>query len=173
VESAIHEGALSLGQDGIATNRRFECHERLQLLTCVHNKASGIPAASRAHITTRGLTMTRTSALSSKRWTTSTSQTTSSCIPPTTARTPSKNDGSDRLQFHRITTAEFIARDFVLMKSSTKDKIKGGFKEAKGKAKEKAGEATGNPDLRDGGTAEKAGGKVRRKIGDVKKVFEQ
>ena len=59
------------------------------------------------------------------------------------------------------------------MKSSTKDKIKGGFKEAKGKAKEKAGEATRNPDLRDRGTAEKVGGKVRRKIGDVKKVFEQ
>jgi uncharacterized protein YjbJ (UPF0337 family) len=75
--------------------------------------------------------------------------------------------------FNRITTAEFIARDFVLMKSSTKDKIKGGFKEAKGKAKEKAGEATRNPDLRDRGTAEKVGGKVRRKIGDVKKVFEQ
>jgi uncharacterized protein YjbJ (UPF0337 family) len=75
--------------------------------------------------------------------------------------------------FNPITTAESIARDFVLMKSSTKDKIKGGFKEAKGKAKEKAGEATRNPDLRDRGTAEKAGGKVRRKIGDVKKVFEQ
>jgi uncharacterized protein YjbJ (UPF0337 family) len=59
------------------------------------------------------------------------------------------------------------------MKASTKDKIKGGFKEAKGKAKEKAGEATGNPDLRDRGTAEKADGKVQRKIGDVKKVFEQ
>jgi uncharacterized protein YjbJ (UPF0337 family) len=75
--------------------------------------------------------------------------------------------------FNHITTAEFIARDFVFMKSSTRDKIKGGFKEAKGKAKEKAGQATGNPDLRDRGTADKAGGKVRRKIGDVKKVFEQ
>jgi uncharacterized protein YjbJ (UPF0337 family) len=59
------------------------------------------------------------------------------------------------------------------MKSSTKDKIKGAFKEAKGNAKEKAGKAMGNPDLRDRGTAEKAGGKVQRKIGDVKKVFEQ
>jgi uncharacterized protein YjbJ (UPF0337 family) len=59
------------------------------------------------------------------------------------------------------------------MKSSTEDKIKGGFREAKGKVKEKAGKATKNPDLRDRGTMEKAGGKVRRKIGDVKKVFEQ
>jgi uncharacterized protein YjbJ (UPF0337 family) len=59
------------------------------------------------------------------------------------------------------------------MKSSTKDKIKGGFREAKGKVKEKAGTATGNPNLQDRGTAEKAGGKLQRKIGDVEKVFEQ
>jgi uncharacterized protein YjbJ (UPF0337 family) len=59
------------------------------------------------------------------------------------------------------------------MKSSTKDKIEGGFREAKGKVKEKAGTATGNPDLQDRGTAEKAGGKLQGKIGDVKKVFEQ
>jgi uncharacterized protein YjbJ (UPF0337 family) len=66
-----------------------------------------------------------------------------------------------------------IPRDLVFMKSSTKDKIKGAFKEAKGKVKEKTGETTGNPDLRDRGTVEKTGGKVQRKIGDVKKVFEQ
>jgi uncharacterized protein YjbJ (UPF0337 family) len=59
------------------------------------------------------------------------------------------------------------------MKSSTKDKIKGGVREARGKVKEKTGKAIGNPDLRDRGMAEKAGGKVQRKIGDVKKVFEQ
>jgi len=59
------------------------------------------------------------------------------------------------------------------MKSSTKDKIKGTFKQAKGSVKEKAGKATGNPDLGDRGTLEKAGGKVQRKIGDVEKVFEQ
>ncbi len=57
------------------------------------------------------------------------------------------------------------------MDSSTNDKVKGGLREAKGKIKEKTGEATGNPDLRDRGTAEKAGGKVQRKIGDIKKVF--
>lgn len=59
------------------------------------------------------------------------------------------------------------------MKSSTKDKIKGTFEEAKGKVKEKTGKASGNPDLRDRGTVEKEGGKVRRKLGDIKKVFEQ
>jgi uncharacterized protein YjbJ (UPF0337 family) len=62
-------------------------------------------------------------------------------------------------------------RRFLVMKSSTKDKIKGRLKEAKGKVKEEAGKATGNRNLRDSGTAEKAGGKVQRKIGDVKKVF--
>ncbi len=59
------------------------------------------------------------------------------------------------------------------MKSSTSDKIKGTFKEAKGNAKEKAGKAIGNPDLRDRGTMEEAGGRVQRKIDDVKKVFHQ
>ena len=42
---------------------------------------------------------------------------------------------------------------------------------AKGAAKEKVGQATGNAATRDRGTAEKVGGKVRSKIGDVKKVF--
>ncbi len=50
------------------------------------------------------------------------------------------------------------------MKSSTKDKIKGRFKEAMGKAKEKTGKATGNKDLQDRGTIEKTGGKVQRKV---------
>ena len=35
------------------------------------------------------------------------------------------------------------------MNSSTKDKIKGRIHEAKGKVKEEAGKAIGNPDLRD------------------------
>jgi uncharacterized protein YjbJ (UPF0337 family) len=57
------------------------------------------------------------------------------------------------------------------MNSSTKDKIKGRIHEAKGKVKEEAGKATGNSDLRDRGIAEKVGGKVQNKVGDVKKVF--
>jgi uncharacterized protein YjbJ (UPF0337 family) len=59
------------------------------------------------------------------------------------------------------------------MKSSIKEKIKGGFRKAMGKVKEKAGKATGNPNLRDRGTAEKADGKVQRTINDLKKVLEQ
>jgi uncharacterized protein YjbJ (UPF0337 family) len=42
---------------------------------------------------------------------------------------------------------------------------------AKGKVKEEAGKAIGNPDLRDRGTTEKVAGKVQNKVGDVKKVF--
>ncbi len=57
------------------------------------------------------------------------------------------------------------------MKSSTKNKIKGTFEEAKGGAQEKAGKASGNPDMQDRGTVEKTGGKVQRKVGDVKKYF--
>jgi uncharacterized protein YjbJ (UPF0337 family) len=57
------------------------------------------------------------------------------------------------------------------MKSSTKDRVKGRINEAKGKVKEEAGKAVGNPDLRDRGAARKAGGTIQRKVGEVKKVF--
>lgn len=57
------------------------------------------------------------------------------------------------------------------MDSSTNDKIKGNFHEAKGKIKEEAGRATGNRDMEDRGTGEKVAGKVEKKVGDVKKVF--
>jgi len=57
------------------------------------------------------------------------------------------------------------------MRSSTKDKIKGSVHQAKGAIKEKAGKASGDADLRDRGTAEKVGGAIQKKIGDVKKVF--
>ena len=71
----------------------------------------------------------------------------------------------------RSTPRVVINADSSLVKSSTKDKIKGRIDEAKGKVKEKTGEAAGDSDLRDRGTAEKAVGKIQRKIGDVKKVF--
>jgi uncharacterized protein YjbJ (UPF0337 family) len=59
------------------------------------------------------------------------------------------------------------------MKSSTKDTVKGSVKEAVGKVKEATGNAIGNPDLQDRGTAQRVAGKVERKVGDVKKVFGQ
>jgi uncharacterized protein YjbJ (UPF0337 family) len=57
------------------------------------------------------------------------------------------------------------------MKSSTKDKVKGTFHEAKGKVKEMAGEITDNPKLEAQGKVEKIAGKARKKIGQFKKVF--
>jgi uncharacterized protein YjbJ (UPF0337 family) len=59
----------------------------------------------------------------------------------------------------------------VEMADSTKDKIEGAVHDAKGTVKEKIGQATNNPDLQDEGTAEKIGGKVQKKVGDVEKVF--
>ena len=57
------------------------------------------------------------------------------------------------------------------MKSSTKDKVKGTFHDAKGKVKEMAGKITDNPKLEAKGSAEKIAGKVQKKIGQVKKVL--
>jgi len=59
------------------------------------------------------------------------------------------------------------------MKQSARDKGKGKFHEVKGKVKEKVGRATSNPALENEGTDEKVSGKVRKKIGDVEKVFEE
>ena len=57
------------------------------------------------------------------------------------------------------------------MKSSLKDQVAGKAHEIKGDVKEAAGEATGNPKLKNEGTAEKNSGKVQKKIGEVEKVF--
>ena len=57
------------------------------------------------------------------------------------------------------------------MQSSTKDKAKGTFHEAKGKAKEVAGKITDNPTLEAKGKVEKIAGKVQQKVGQVKKVL--
>jgi uncharacterized protein YjbJ (UPF0337 family) len=57
------------------------------------------------------------------------------------------------------------------MKESLKDQVEGKLHEAKGAVKEKAGKLTNNPDLQDKGTAEKVGGKVQKKVGQVEKVL--
>jgi uncharacterized protein YjbJ (UPF0337 family) len=59
------------------------------------------------------------------------------------------------------------------MKPSTKDQVEGKFHEVKGKLKQTVGKATNNPNLTDEGQAEKLGGKVQKKIGQVEKVFEK
>lgn len=57
------------------------------------------------------------------------------------------------------------------MKSSSKDQSAGKIHEIKGKVKEIAGKVTGNPDLEDEGTAERIGGTIQKKIGEVEKVL--
>jgi uncharacterized protein YjbJ (UPF0337 family) len=57
------------------------------------------------------------------------------------------------------------------MKSSIRDKTEGTFHEAKGKAKEMAGNIADNPELEAEGTNEKIAGKVQQGIGKVKKVL--
>ncbi len=57
------------------------------------------------------------------------------------------------------------------MKDSTRDKAEGTTKDIKGKVKEAAGKAVGNPNLRDEGRADQVEGKVQKKAGDIKKVF--
>jgi uncharacterized protein YjbJ (UPF0337 family) len=56
------------------------------------------------------------------------------------------------------------------MSDSTKDKAEGAMHDAKGTVKEKIGQVTNNPNLEDEGTAEKIGGKVQKKVGDIEKA---
>jgi len=57
------------------------------------------------------------------------------------------------------------------MKQSIKDKANGRLHEVKGGVKEKVGRATNNPHLEAEGQGEQVGGKIRKKIGQVKKVI--
>lgn len=58
------------------------------------------------------------------------------------------------------------------MKPSTNDQIEGTLHQLKGGAKEVAGKITNNPNLAAEGQAEKLGGKIQEKIGQVEKVLE-
>jgi len=59
------------------------------------------------------------------------------------------------------------------MKSSTKDKIEGEKDNIKGKVKEGLGKLTGNSDLEDEGKDDQLKGAVQKKVGEIKKVFNQ
>jgi uncharacterized protein YjbJ (UPF0337 family) len=56
------------------------------------------------------------------------------------------------------------------VKDSTKDKAEGTLNDAKGAVKEKVGHALNKPDLEAEGTAEKVGGKIQKKAGDIAKA---
>jgi uncharacterized protein YjbJ (UPF0337 family) len=57
------------------------------------------------------------------------------------------------------------------MKPGIQDQIEGKLHNLKGKAKEKTGKLTNNPDLEAEGAAEEVAGKVQEKVGQVKKVL--
>ena len=59
------------------------------------------------------------------------------------------------------------------MKDSTKDKIEGAAHQMKGAAKEKLGDLTKNPKLQDDGAAERIGGKIQKKVGQIEEVIEK
>jgi uncharacterized protein YjbJ (UPF0337 family) len=59
------------------------------------------------------------------------------------------------------------------MKPSTRNEIAGKVHEVKGKAKEKVGQLTNDPNLETEGLGEKIAGKVQKKIGRVEKVLEK
>jgi uncharacterized protein YjbJ (UPF0337 family) len=59
------------------------------------------------------------------------------------------------------------------MKSGNRDKAEGKLREIKGKAKEKTGELTDNPQRKAEGRAEKNAGKAQHKVGEIKKVIEK
>jgi uncharacterized protein YjbJ (UPF0337 family) len=57
------------------------------------------------------------------------------------------------------------------VKPSTKNEIAGKVHEVKGTIKEKVGQLTNDPDLEAEGNGEKIGGRVQKKIGQVKKAL--
>jgi uncharacterized protein YjbJ (UPF0337 family) len=58
----------------------------------------------------------------------------------------------------------------AFMKDSTKDKTEGTVHEAKGAVKQAVGHALNKPNLAAEGTAEKVGGKIQKKAGDIEKA---
>jgi uncharacterized protein YjbJ (UPF0337 family) len=59
------------------------------------------------------------------------------------------------------------------MKPSTKDQLEGKLHELKGTFKEKTGQLTNNPNLEAEGQSENLAGKVQKKVGQIKEVFEK
>jgi len=58
------------------------------------------------------------------------------------------------------------------MKPSTTDQVQGKLHELKGKAKEKVGQVTNNPNLAADGQDEKIAGVIQKKVGQIEKVLE-
>ena len=59
------------------------------------------------------------------------------------------------------------------MTSSTTDKFEGNVHEAKGKIKETVGQLANDPELEAEGKEENLSGKIQKKVGQIKEVFEK
>jgi uncharacterized protein YjbJ (UPF0337 family) len=59
------------------------------------------------------------------------------------------------------------------MKSSTRDRIDGRIHEVKGTIKETLGQTIGDRDLEAEGADENLDGKVQKKVGEIKQLFEK
>ena len=59
------------------------------------------------------------------------------------------------------------------MNPSTNDQVEGKLHEIKGKVKEAAGQAIGNPDMETEGRVENLAGKIQQKAGQIEKVFQK
>ncbi len=59
------------------------------------------------------------------------------------------------------------------MNPSTNDQVEGKLHEVKGKVKQVAGQAIGNPDMEAEGRIENLSGKIQQKVGQIEKVFEK
>ena len=59
------------------------------------------------------------------------------------------------------------------MKQSSTDQTNGTVRELKGKAKQTLGQVTKNPKLAADGDNEKLAGKIQKKVGQIKRVFEK
>ena len=59
------------------------------------------------------------------------------------------------------------------VRESTKDQVKGSARELKGKVKQGVGRAARRPDIEAEGTVDRASGKVQKKVGQIKRVFEK
>ena len=59
------------------------------------------------------------------------------------------------------------------MKSSTRDGVEGNLHQAKGKIKEVSGKIIDSKKLENEGKDENIAGKVQKKVGDIKEVFDK
>jgi len=69
------------------------------------------------------------------------------------------------------TKSSFNERQHIIRDTGAKDRLKGAFQRAKGKLKEAAGKATGNPKLQAKGVIQRIAGRAQEKLGQAKKVL--